>query len=767
MSAIKLKGKTAEYRPVDWFTPWRFGVFLGLLIFATFPQVLTGLETFVVRDYGFFAYPLAQFQQACYRNAELPMWNPYNNCGIPFLAQWNTMPLYPPTVFYLLLPLQWSLGIFCLLHLWFAGLGMYFLARRWTDDSFAGAFAGVAFAFNGLTLNLLMWPSHMATLAWMPWVVMLVESAWAGGGRKIILAAMAGGMQMLAGGPEIVLFTWTLLLALWIRQFFKGETSRLNMLWTFPLLVALVIGLAVIQLLPFFDLLACSQRDSGFADTRWSMPGRGWMNFLVPMAFGRTWTEGVFFQDNQYWTSSYYLGLATLWLALLALLCVRERRVWLLGALAIIALIFAFGDNLPVYPALRNLVPQLGFMTYPIKYVTLVAFLAPLLAAFALIRLPQQRTRITFTGMLLLTLLLFTLFWAWCFRSATDDLRATMLNGLSRALFLAVTGMLLMVLSRKLESPLSRLAPLLLMVVAWLDVFTHEPTQNPTVPPGVYELNLARDTAKLKPQPALGKSRAMVSPQAADEFIRFAANDPQVNFLAKRRGLCANCNLLDGVPKVDGFFSLTPRELNEVLSLLYSATNAEHQPLLDFLGVSQITAPGELSRWQARPTFLPFITAGQKPVYLDDPATLSALTQPDFNGTNVVYLPPEAKPRVAATNHVGVRIISSSFTRQQIDVEVESPRPTLVVFAQAWYPAWQATVDGQPAPLLRANHAFQAVPVPPGRHGVRVEYDDRSFKRSAAISIVLWLGCLIGLRLTRERPPSSYGPQSWEPDSPV
>ena len=91
-----------------------------------FPQVLPGLQTFVVRDYGFFAYPLAHFQQEYYRHGELPLWNPYNNCGMPFLAQWNTMPLYPPSLFYLLLPLHWSLGFFCLLHLWFAGLGHVF-----------------------------------------------------------------------------------------------------------------------------------------------------------------------------------------------------------------------------------------------------------------------------------------------------------------------------------------------------------------------------------------------------------------------------------------------------------------------------------------------------------------------------------------------------------------------------------------------------------------------------------------------------------------
>ena len=764
MPPIKLADETVEYRRTEGFNPWWFALLLALLIGATFPQVLSGLQTFVVRDYGFFACPLAHFQQEYYRQGEVPLWNPYNNCGVPFLAQWNTMSLYPPSLFYLLLPLPGSLGFFCLLHLWFAGLGMYFLARRWTDDSFAAAFAGAAFAFNGLTLNLLMWPSQMATLAWMPWVVLAVESAWHGGGRKIVVAAMAGALQMLAGGPEIILFTWVLLLALWIQQFLKGEAPRVAMLWRFPLVVTLVISLAVAQLLPFLDLVAHSQRGTGYADTRWSMPGWGWVNFLVPMAFGRTWTEGVFFQHGQYWTSSYYLGIATLWLALLALLCVRERQVWLLGAVAIVALVFALGENTPVYPALRKLVPQLSFITYPIKYVTLVAFIAPLLAAFALIHLQQLPRRIFSFGVVLFTLLVLIGFWAWVSPFPTDDIRATLLNGLSRVLFLAVTGGLLLVLTRKFEPGFRRLAPLVLIVIAWLDVFTHEPAQNPTVPPGVYEQNLARADLKMKPQPAPGKSRAMVSPRAEGEFINFAARDPKDNFLAKRLGYCANCNLLDGVPKVDGFFSLTPRESDDVLSLFYMTTNADYPRLEDFLGVSQITAPDEVFHWQSRPTFLPFITAGQKPVFLDDAGTLRALTQPDFDGGKIVYLPPEARPLVAATNQTSVRLISSSFIPQQVDVEVESTQPALVVFAQTYYHNWQATVDGQPAPLLRANHAFQAVFIPSGRHGVRLEYKDRAFEIGAAISMGMWLSCLIGLRLMRKRP-RPYGPAHWEPDS--
>jgi len=61
------------------------------------------------------------------------------------------------------LPLTWSLPAFCLFHVFLGGMGMYFLARRWTASQAGAALAGVVFSFNGLSLNFLMWPSHIAT----------------------------------------------------------------------------------------------------------------------------------------------------------------------------------------------------------------------------------------------------------------------------------------------------------------------------------------------------------------------------------------------------------------------------------------------------------------------------------------------------------------------------------------------------------------------------------------------------------------------------
>ena len=212
-------------RSRDWCAPGPFALALAVLVFIPFWNVLIGSDTFVARDFGLFSYPVAFFQRQCFWRGELPWWNPLSCCGLPFLAQWNTMALYPFSLIYLLLPLTWSLPFFCLLHLYLGGLGMYFLAERWTGSRAGAALAGVVFAFNGLTLNLLMWASHIGSLAWVPWVILLTEMGWREGGRKMVPAILAAAMQILAGGPEEVLFTWLILLGLGVMECLQ-ETAR-------------------------------------------------------------------------------------------------------------------------------------------------------------------------------------------------------------------------------------------------------------------------------------------------------------------------------------------------------------------------------------------------------------------------------------------------------------------------------------------------------------------------------------------------------------
>jgi hypothetical protein len=256
----------------------------------------------------------------------------------------------------------------------------------------------------------------------------------------------------------------------------------------------------------------------------------------------------------------------------------------------------------------------------------------------------------------------------------------------------------------------------------------------------------------MDPQPEHGGSRAMMSSMGFYSFVNYSAiSDPQKVFFVGRVAYGANANLLDAVPKVDGFFSLIPRECDDFQSLLYGTTNADYPALEDFMGVSQITAPDQIYHWQSRTNYMPLVTAGQKPVFLSDAVALRVLQEPAFDAHKVVLLPLDEKALVTVSNQTSAQVLSSKLDNQGMEAQVQASGPALVVISQTYYHDWQAFVDGMPTSVLRANDAFQAVQVPRGKHEVRLVYVDKAFQTGAAISLCGWVVCIAGALFSRKK----------------
>jgi hypothetical protein len=744
--------------------PFGFSLLLTLLVFASYPSVILGWQTFVFRDFGLFSYPNAFFQRECFWRGELPFWNPFNNCGVPFLAQWNTMALYPPALIYLLLPLQWSLSFFCLVHVLWGGLGMYLLARRWTNHSLGAAVAGIIFSFNGLTSNFLMWPSHVATFSWLPWVLWLAPDGWRKGGRSMAWVVSAATLQILAGGPETIFFTWLLLVLLaageWVKRKHLEKAGRPEpkslLTWNrndtrfvgrFLAMGCSTLALSAVQLLPFLTLLSHSQRDAAYSSTShdWAMPFWGWANFLVPLF--RTWptAQGVYFQNGQYWTSSYYAGVGAVFLGLVAVRRLPEWRVRLVAFTLFVGLILAWGNTSALFTVLQACVPGLGFVRYPVKFVILVLALVPLLAAFGIKAMGEKKPRFFEWGCSIVLLVLILIIIAVEYNTRGSLWTATLGNGLARCLFLLLTVSLLP-LALNASFRYQRLFGRVLLVVFWADLRTHVPNQNLTVNPAVYSSACTTPRENHNRADAGLGSRVFISPATRESLAYNSLADPALNLRRNRSVARANINILDAVPQIDGFFSLLPRESFEINNFLYSRSESEPAALLDFMSVSEVTGPGPGCGWITRPTALPMITAGQSPIFADAPATFEAVSKLRADLRSIVYLAGEARDKVSATAQPAARTLNPRVENHKITVQTEAPGPCMVVLSQTYYPGWKVYVDGKVTRLWQANYAFQAVEVPGGNHRLEFVYEDRSFLLGLFLSglgliFVLYLAC--------------------------
>jgi len=285
---------------------------------------------------------------------EIPLWNPYLFAGVPFLAAGQHSALYPLSVLFYVLPLTRAYGLFTVLQLWLAGAFMYLFARVLRQGRFAALIAGVTYQISAFFVVSVVFSMIIAAAAWLPLLLAVIERIVSkqeekGGGPfvpivYIIVGALALGTHVLAGHPEILVYTLLVmavyalarLLMLWRRVGDWRSPLRLA-LWL-GFMVALGLGLGSIQLVPLFELVTRSFREGSvsYADVvGWAYPSRQIITFFVPDFFGnpahhgywdlvsRQWVaaERIFWGIKNYVEAGSYVGLLPLLLALVAFRC--------------------------------------------------------------------------------------------------------------------------------------------------------------------------------------------------------------------------------------------------------------------------------------------------------------------------------------------------------------------------------------------------------------------------------------------------------------
>jgi hypothetical protein len=86
------------------------------------------------------------------------------------------------------------------------------------------------------------------------------------------------------------------------------------------------------------------------------------------------------------------------------------------------------------------------------------------------------------------------------------------------------------------------------------------------------------------------------------------------------------------------------------------------------------------------------------------------------------------------------KVVVAESTPQRVVLDVDLKLAGVVILADIYYPGWKLTIDGQPAPILKANRAMRGAAVPQGSHRLVYTYEPRSFKVGAALTITSIIG---------------------------
>ena len=332
-------------------------IFLALLATTIFLPALVQRQVFTLRDHFDYFQPLRYFTAQELQAGRLPFWNPYSASGEPWLANPQSGVFYPPTWLFLALPFETAYMLFLLLHLLLLGWGAYLLFARSVSEG-AAVVGGAALMFSGPVLSLLDVQNNLATLAWIPLALWCAaEGAWRRGAVVLALAFL--------GGEPFFAALAALLYAL-VRR-------KLDVLWT----ALAAFGISAVQLLPFLDFVATSDRAAGMEDAlilRDSMTAADWLRAVLPGAAAQ-----------QQFIPVVYLGVVVVVLALIGAAAARRNvpaRAWLVLLCAAIAV--------SAGPQLLTHLP-LTLFRYPARLVPIAAVAVAALATIGWERIRPGR----------------------------------------------------------------------------------------------------------------------------------------------------------------------------------------------------------------------------------------------------------------------------------------------------------------------------------------------------------------------------------------
>ncbi|MBS0278130.1 MAG: YfhO family protein [Proteobacteria bacterium] len=662
--------------------------------------------------------PRFQFLASEIRHLRFPLWDPYQWCGQPFLAQF-TGAAYPLN--WIVPPLRFAAGkvsipalhwMYVLIH--FQGaLFAFWLCRSLGRSTGASMLAGLVFALGAFMGNT-DWPQLLNGAVWAPAIALYILRA-ARAERPFASAAAAGlclGLAWLSGHHEAPIYLSAAAAAMWVWAAAQHKTSlsRIVAAGAVMFLIAGLVG--SLQIVPGLEYGMLARRWAGVAEPlAWNQPVPYTVHesyALTPASLLGIVLPGLYVHGNP------FVGVAALSLALLGIvLCwKREAEVKLFTGLAVAALVFAMAAGNWMHGVLYAAAPMLGKARVPARALAIFNLGVAPLAAYGLdaVRATPAAALIRRYRLALFAIAGIAFAGAAAFSLAANQLAQSVL--LNSAL--AALGLAILFSALRAEALTPRAFAVLAAGLALWEL-SH-----------VAGANMANLRVR-------GRESPLVRTLENDDIASFLRAQPQpARVDVNDADIESNFGDWQGIRTLKGFMAGVTSNLLEM---------EVYKPRIqDLLGVGftvsrESTRPGQeevfrgatgIRVWR-NPTAFPAARIVHTAVSVPTQAHRRVLyDKPEFDLRRAAALIGPT-PALAACDETGESATVKTPAAGAVLIEADLRCDGLVVLADTYFPGWSATVDGAPAKIWEVDGGLRGVTAGAGHHRIEMKYRPRSF----------------------------------------
>jgi hypothetical protein len=722
------------------------------------------LKNSVMGDSILQMFPWKHLTFASLTSGILPLWNPYQFMGVPFMASMKPLVFYPANIFFIFGEIKaWNmlLWIQLFLSVWFTYLFVESMDVEWEYS----LLAGIAFAFNSLMVSVLEFGSEGHTLLWLPILLYFVKrfldsvKPW-----YIVGIVFAAACSILAG--QLQYFAY---IALVVGSFavYYGYVNKKP--WQTIVLPFVGIGFGVcitgIQTIPGIVMFEQSYRSVAGGYLMFSsglLRPYQWLRLLSPDWFGNPATLDL---RSGYIETSGYFGIIPLFFALYAVVYQRKNTyVRFFSITAIVALLLSMDGMAQILYFIHIPVITSG---YGGRMFSMVLFSGAILSAFGFVSFMQDGS----TVRKMRAVIWYVGFVGICFALGIFGARVGSVFGVSvNNIKIQVVGILMFAIAafgylqlRKNIPFLKILFILLVLVLTYGDLFRM----------GYRFLTFSNPKFFYPDTPVTSFVRGDESKNLGREY---GLTEPEVETAL-------------GVYGTETYNPLFPIRTTRLLQALENKVGTkiesnkyllERNPrmkyVMDFLGVNLIVASsGEnpaLSLWHdslyqgdltkvysdadndvyqnttAYPRFNLYysIQAG-----VSDAQALKIINSQSMD-LRTTLLIQEKLSETFIQGTGSAKLISSGLNN--LSFHVQTTKPAVFYLSDTYDAGWHATVNGKKATIYHADYNFRAVRVPAGNSTIQFWYMPASFILGGAVSVLGLLatvGYIVGANIINKR----------------